>query len=88
MLAFFLYGGMVWSIFPTDPEISFESHFFGALLGVVLAVLLRNRDPAPPQPRYVWEDAGEDPAEGDAGVPPGRSDDEPARGGAGPPAVP
>jgi membrane associated rhomboid family serine protease len=83
MLAFFLYGGMVWGIFPTDPEVSFESHFFGALLGVVLAVLLRNRDPAPPQPRYVWEegDEGRDEAQ------PGEPDDESAQGGPGPPAL-
>ena len=83
MLAFFLYGGMVWGIFPTDPEVSFESHFFGALLGVVLAVLLRNRDPAPPQPRYVWEegDEGRDEAQ------PGEPDDESAQGRSGPPAL-
>ena len=29
-IVFFLYGGMVWGIFPTDPGISFEYHFFGA----------------------------------------------------------
>jgi len=31
MLTFFLYGGMVWGIFPNEPEISFESHFWGAV---------------------------------------------------------
>ena len=39
MLVFFLYGGMVWGILPTDPKVSYESHFFGALIGVVLAIL-------------------------------------------------
>lgn len=55
MLVFFLYGGMIWGIFPTDPQVSYESHFFGALLGAVLAFVLRNRDPAPPEKRYSWE---------------------------------
>jgi membrane associated rhomboid family serine protease len=54
-LVFFLYGGMIWGIFPGDPEVSYESHFFGALLGVVLAIVCRNRDPAPPETQYSWE---------------------------------
>jgi membrane associated rhomboid family serine protease len=59
MIVFFLYGGMVWGVFPRDPGISFESHFFGALNGVVLAFGLKNRDPAPPEKRYSWEDEEE-----------------------------
>jgi len=54
-LVFFLYGGMIWGIFPGDPEVSYESHFFGALLGVILAIVCRNRDPAPPERQYSWE---------------------------------
>ncbi len=71
MLAFYLYGGMVISIFPTDPAISFESHFFGALAGGLCAYLLRNRDPKPQQMRYGWQRTGsempeeEDPVIGD-----------------------
>jgi membrane associated rhomboid family serine protease len=64
MLVFFLYGGMVWGIFPTDPNVSYESHFFGALIGVVLAILCRNRDPAPLEKRYSWEDEAETPSDG------------------------
>ena len=59
MLVFFLYGGMIWGILPTRPGISFESHFFGAVLGVLLAVVLRDRDPRPPDKRYSWEDEDE-----------------------------
>jgi membrane associated rhomboid family serine protease len=51
---FFLYGGMVWGVFPTKPQVSYEAHLSGAVLGVVLAVLLRKLDP-PPQKRYSWE---------------------------------
>ena len=58
LIVFFLYGGMIWTIFPRDPDVSFESHFFGAVTGVVLAFLLRRRDPLPEPKRYDWE--GED----------------------------
>jgi membrane associated rhomboid family serine protease len=56
MLVFFLYGSMIWGIFPTKPGVSFESHFFGAVIGVALAILLKNHDPAPPPRKYSWED--------------------------------
>lgn len=55
LAVFLLYGGMIWGIFPTAPNISFEYHLCGALLGVVLAVLLRRLDPPPPEPTYSWE---------------------------------
>jgi len=60
MIVFLLYGGMIWGIFPSEPNVSFEYHFFGALMGVMLAVLLRNQDPRPPEKRYSWEDEEED----------------------------
>jgi membrane associated rhomboid family serine protease len=56
MLVYFLYGGMIWGIFPSNPEISFEYHFFGALLGTILAYFLRNLDPKFPEKKYDWED--------------------------------
>jgi len=57
--AFFLYGGMVWGVLPTDPQISYEAHLSGAVLGVVLALLLRKLDPPPAPKRYGWEIEGE-----------------------------
>lgn len=56
MIVFFLYGSMVWSIFPQEPGVSYESHFFGALTGVLSAFIFRNRDPSPPEKKYDWED--------------------------------
>ena len=56
MIVFFLYGGMIVGIFPNNPDISFESHFFGATIGITLAVFLRNYDPRKPRRRYSWED--------------------------------
>jgi len=60
LVMFLLYGGMIWGIFPTTPGISFEYHFFGAALGIILAVVLRGLDPPPPEKRYSWEDEDED----------------------------
>ena len=59
MMAFFLYGGMLLTIFPRELGISWESHLFGALAGVLSAILWRKLDPALPRKRYSWEDEGE-----------------------------
>lgn len=55
MIVFFLYGGMIVGILPGRPEISFESHLSGALIGLVLAMLLRNIDPRPAAKKYSWD---------------------------------
>ncbi|MFK7816489.1 MAG: rhomboid family intramembrane serine protease [Gammaproteobacteria bacterium] len=60
LLVFFLYGTMIWGVFPHRPGVSFETHLWGGGLGVICAVLLRNYDPSPPQKRYSWEDEDED----------------------------
>ena len=64
---FFLYGGMIWSIFPDDPSISYEYHFFGALAGVLGAFLFKNSDKPTSVKKYEWEgdDEYEDPIIGD-----------------------
>lgn len=56
LLVFFLYGGMISGIVPGASEISFESHLSGALIGMLLAFLLRNRDPESSPKQYSWED--------------------------------
>jgi membrane associated rhomboid family serine protease len=62
LVVFFLYGGMIWGVFPADPSVSYESHLSGALVGVGLAFLLRRLDPPPPAKRYSWEVEPEAPA--------------------------
>lgn len=57
LIVVFLYGGMIWGIFPIAPGISFESHLAGALVGVVLAVIFRKYDP--PE-KYEWEEEGDE----------------------------
>lgn len=39
----FFYGGMAWGVLPMQPGVSFESHLFGAIAGVVAAYRLRRR---------------------------------------------
>ncbi len=56
MIIFFLYGSMIWGIFPSDPGISYESHFFGAVVGTLLAFVFKNRDPIPEEKKYSWEE--------------------------------
>lgn len=47
LLVVFLYGSLVWGILPTDPNISFEAHLSGAVVGFVCAVIFRKFDPLP-----------------------------------------
>ena len=60
LMVFLLYGGMVWGVLPTSREISFESHLSGALIGILLAFLLRRRDPEPLRKQYSWEHENSD----------------------------
>ncbi len=48
------------TIFPREEGISFEYHFFGALAGVIAAVIWRNSDPKPAVKRYEWEQSDEE----------------------------
>jgi len=56
MLVTFLYGSLVWGIFPDmfpEKNISYEGHFWGLISGAVLAVYFRKEGP---QRRvYNWE---------------------------------
>jgi membrane associated rhomboid family serine protease len=83
LVVFFLYGGMIWGVFPTEPNVSYESHLAGALVGVALAFLLRRLDPPPPVKRYSWEIEPEAPvAEVEPGVPAAEADPEASAAGA------
>ena len=37
----FLYGGLVWGVFPTNPYISWEGHLSGAIAGLLIAYTFR-----------------------------------------------
>ncbi|HEY6942543.1 rhomboid family intramembrane serine protease [Dokdonella sp.] len=55
LVVFFLYGGMLLSVLPHEERISFEYHLGGAIAGLLAAIALRRRDPAPARKRYGWE---------------------------------
>lgn len=40
LLVFFVYGGLIWGILPSQPGVSWEAHFFGFVGGVLTAQFL------------------------------------------------
>ena len=60
LIVSFLYGSMIWGIFPLDPEahISWEGHFFGAVTGTVMAWYFRKEGPK--RKSYSWENESEE----------------------------
>lgn len=63
LLIVFLYGSMVWGLFPgVYKNVSWESHMLGFFSGVFLAIWFRNKGPQ--QPVYEWMDEEE---EGESG---------------------
>ncbi|MCD9004921.1 rhomboid family intramembrane serine protease [Luteimonas sp. XNQY3] len=55
MIAFLFYGGMLLTILPQEPGVSWQSHMGGAIGGVLAAFWFRYADPIPPRRRYSWE---------------------------------
>jgi len=49
LLALLLYGGALWGVLPRDPRISWESHLFGFVAGMLAARWL-SADRKPPRP--------------------------------------
>ena len=61
LLTTFLYGSMVWGIFPQFfplQHISWESHLMGLLSGSILAIYYRKTGPQ--RKKYEWEDEDDD----------------------------
>lgn len=56
MFIIFLYGGLIWGIFPNNiqREISWESHLMGLISGIVYAVYYKNEGPQ--KTVYQWEE--------------------------------
>lgn len=56
LLVVFLYGGLLWYIFPIEAGISWEGHLGGFLAGLLFAFLFKNQ--LPPVKKYSWEQEG------------------------------
>ncbi|MEE4217336.1 MAG: rhomboid family intramembrane serine protease [Xanthomonadales bacterium] len=55
LLVGFLYGSMIWGVLPSRPQMSWEMHLTGAVVGVLMAFVFSNWDRVPVV-RYDWED--------------------------------
>lgn len=51
----FVYGSMIWGVFPMKPHVSWEGHLAGLAVGVILAFIYRKRGPQPPKYQYEIE---------------------------------
>tara|TARA_Y100001968_G_C19382357_1_gene731003 strand:- start:126 stop:788 length:663 start_codon:yes stop_codon:yes gene_type:complete len=60
LLITFLYGSMVWGIFPETVKkgVSWEAHLSGAIIGLLLSIVLMKKGPQ--KKKYEWEDENED----------------------------
>ncbi|MBL0340624.1 MAG: rhomboid family intramembrane serine protease [Bacteroidetes bacterium] len=58
MLVVFLYGGMIWGIFPLFTGVSWEAHLFGGLAGFLFAFFYRKEGPQ--RKVYEWEEEAEE----------------------------
>jgi len=67
LLVVFLYGEMVWGLFPgIYKNISWESHMLGFFSGIVLAVWFRKEGPQ--MPVYEWMEEGESESDIENGI--------------------
>jgi membrane associated rhomboid family serine protease len=55
LMVWFLYGSMIWGILPIRPQMSWELHLAGAVLGVAMALVYHRWDRVPIK-RYEWEE--------------------------------
>src|SRR5690554_823722 len=51
----FIYGSMIWGIFPMQQGISWEGHLSGLLVGALMAFAFRKKGPIAPKYRYEIE---------------------------------
>ncbi len=57
----FLYGSLLWYLFPIDPKISWEGHLSGFIIGILFAFLIK-KNPVENK-KYDWERADYNPDE-------------------------
>ena len=55
LLVVFIYGSMIWGIFPYDWKISYESHLSGAVVGIVLSRYYKQENATFLKKKTQWE---------------------------------
>jgi membrane associated rhomboid family serine protease len=61
LLVIFVYGSMIWGIFPYRPDMSWESHLMGLTVGALLSLYYRHEGPGPTRTiRDMEEDEPDD----------------------------
>lgn len=53
LMVIFLYGGMIWYVFPVKQGMSWEGHLSGLITGLIFALVFRKQVAKPE--RYKWE---------------------------------
>ncbi len=51
----FVYGSLIWGVFPIKAGVSWEGHLAGILVGGLIAIAFRKKGPTPPKYRYEIE---------------------------------
>lgn len=54
LLVIFLYGSMIWYVFPIEENMSWEGHLSGLITGFFFALYFKRKIPKPK--KYVWEE--------------------------------
>ncbi len=57
LITVFIYGSMIWGVFPLKDGVSWESHLFGGIAGLLLAFIYRQEGPV--KKKYSWDYDGD-----------------------------
>ena len=64
LIVIFLYGSLVWGIFPMELRVSWEAHLLGLFSGIITAVLFKHTEaPAPKMLYEIQEELGIEPGD-------------------------
>ncbi len=56
LIVVFMYGSMIWGVFPQNTNISWEGHLAGFITGIVLAFLYHPKDKKPDDEEYEYDE--------------------------------
>ena len=56
LFVIFIYGSLIWGVFPIQIGVSWEGHLSGLISGILVAILFKQKGPQPPKMRYEIEE--------------------------------